>query len=605
MNRRERIVLLSRQRGVLAVTTPLLIILIVLFTVLLLDGARLYAVKREMQAVANAAAMAAADGAQACAGLELENDQSIRSIAEAAAVAAGKQALGGDLTVIQAGTLTSVNDRWHFREFDQSVKESNAVKVVYSLREPISSLLPGLFGGVDMAAIAVARKEVVATVSAGGSTAVIGGDDQTAGLLGALLGALLTNGKPFALDATDVRSLASTTFALGGFLDNIGVSDLLVGADRLVPVDHLLEAILAGLGEGGGDAGDAIDQMLDAAGLITTNVRLGDVLRSVGPIERPGDVKIPVYDTVMAVVLNALSGNVVGLAAPREVNVGLGDIVSVDLDLTVGEAPAVLIAPARFEPNGDPMLTFEVADVILGLRVGVEIPGLATITVPLLVKTGGGSGYLAYADCAVGTSNNVLLGFLLQPEVVKVSTQTLQANGALVQDGVQVHLLEALRSLLTISVSARLGELTVGSRPSQPVLRELVFNLYSKEPVGAYVSPGLGVTSVGAGLEIDVDVRLQEEDCRGLLSWLTCPLGELLNPLLDELLNDITGPAIESLVNDTLVRVLNGLASDILGPLLAGLGLNLGGMSVDVTHVSQDQVVLLDCFLVNCELLDE
>ena len=57
MNRRERIVGSSRQRGVLAVTTPLLVVLIILFTVLLLDGARLYAVKREMQTVANAAAV--------------------------------------------------------------------------------------------------------------------------------------------------------------------------------------------------------------------------------------------------------------------------------------------------------------------------------------------------------------------------------------------------------------------------------------------------------------------------------------------------------------------------------------------------------------------
>src|SRR5690606_3987996 len=239
------------------------------------------------------------------------------------------------------------------------------------------------------------------------------------------------------------------------------------------------------------------------------------------------------------------------------------------------------------------------------LRIGVEIPDLAAITIPLLVKTGGGNGYLAYADCAAGASNDVLLGFWLQPEVVKLSTSTLQSDGSIVQAGIQVHLLEALRSLLTIAVSARLDELTIGSKPSQPVLKELVDDLYLQEPVGAYIPSGLGMTSVGTSLDLKVDVSLQEEDCNGLFSWLTCRLGDLLNPLLDGLLNDITGPAIESLVNDTLVGVLNGVASDLLAPLLAGLGLNLGGMSLDVTHVSQSHVVLLDCYFVNCELLDE
>lgn len=604
MKNRVRIAALSKQRGALTVTTPLIVLLIFFLTVLMLDGARLYAVKREMQSIANAAAVAAADAAQACAGHELEDDQFIRSIAESAALAAGKQRLGGSLTVVQPGILTPVDGAWRFQKYSQTVKETNATKVVYSLSTPISSFMPGFMGNIEMGAAAVARKEAVATVSAAGSTAVIGGDAESAGLLGSLLGAILTDGQPFSLDPTDIKSLANTTFVLDDFLRTVGVSDLLAGANRLVPVSLLLEGVLEGLGEGAGPAGDALEKMLDA-NVLTTSVRLGDVLRSVGTIESPEEIQVPVYDTVVAVLLNTLSGHVVELDEPLKIDLDLIETVSVNVALTVGEPPSVLIAPARFEPDGTPMLEFHAGDITLGLELEVKIPALADIVVPLLVEAGGGSGYLAYADCAVGDDNEVLLGLQLKPEAVKVSTQVLQSNGEPAHREIAVEILPDVRNLLSVSLSARLDGLLIGEVSSQPVLRELVYDLYSKEPVRAYVASGLGVATLGEGLDITATVSLQQEECSGLLSWLTCKLGDLLNPLLNGLLEDITAPAIKLLVEDVLVQVVDSVTSNILEPLLAGLGLNLGGMSVDVSHVSQGQVVLLDCSHIDCEFMDE
>src|SRR5690606_17846159 len=168
-----------------------------------------------------------------------------------------------------------------------SIDESNAVRVVYALTAPISLLAPTQVGSVDMETTAVARREVVATVSASGSTAVIGGDDETAGLPGTLLGSILTGGGSFALDATDIRSLANATFVLGDFLEDIGVAGLLNAVDQTVPADALLRGILAGLDDGAGMAGGAIDDLLAASGLINTNVRLGDVINLVGNIPYP------------------------------------------------------------------------------------------------------------------------------------------------------------------------------------------------------------------------------------------------------------------------------------------------------------------------------
>lgn len=602
MNNLVRIAALSKQRGALAVTTPLIVLLIFLLTVLMLDGARLYALKRSMQSVANAAAAAAADATQACAGYEVENGQAIWATAESAALAAGKDKLGGALSLVQPGILTAEGGSWRFKKFDSSVKETNAVKVIYELSAPISSLLPSYLGALEMRAGAVARKEVVATVSAAGSTAIIGGDGETAGLLGHLLGAILTDGSPFYLDPTEVKSLARTAFYLDGFLGKLGVGDLLEAADRLVPVSLILEGILAGLGEGGGAAGDALDRML-AASPVSTNVRLGDVLRSVGAIESPEEVRVPVYDTVVAVLLNTLSGSVLELPHPLTVNTALAESVAVDLHLTVGEPPSVLIAPARYYPDGTPMLEFTAADLILGLRLKVSIPPLADIEVPLLVRTGGGTGYLAYADCAAGMNNQVLLGFELHPEVVTVSTQTLKPDGKPELGQIKVSLLPAVSKLLTVSVAAQLEGMKIGS--AQPVQRRLQYDLYTNEPVRASVTSGVGLSMVGEGLAINATVKLGGDECKGLLSWLTCKLGELLNPLLKFLLDDITGPAVKALVEDVVVQALNDATSNIVEPLLLGLGLSLGGMSVDVSHVGQAQVVLLECSRIACEWEDE
>ena len=59
---------MNRQRGALTFIVPLIMVTIVLFGTLAIDGARLYSLRQEMQSQVNAAATAAADAAQACGG---------------------------------------------------------------------------------------------------------------------------------------------------------------------------------------------------------------------------------------------------------------------------------------------------------------------------------------------------------------------------------------------------------------------------------------------------------------------------------------------------------------------------------------------------------
>jgi uncharacterized membrane protein len=597
MNRRERIALLSSQRGALAVTTPLLIVLIIVLTVLLLDGARLYATKREMQSIANAAAMAAADAAQACGG-EIVNQSMIEAAAVAAANEQGMSRLGGSLSVVQPGTLVAGDNAvMGFRPIQNSIDESNAVRVVYALTSPISLLVPDQVGSVDMETTAVARREVIATVSASGSTAIIGGDDETAGLLGALLGSILTGGGPFALDATDIRSLANTTFVLGNFLEDLGVAGLLNAVDETVPADAMLRAILAGLDDSAGAAGGAIDDLLAASGLVNTNIRLGDVINLVGNIPYPEETRVPVYDTIVALALNTLSGQVLDI--PIALNLDIAGLLTAEVRLTVGQAPAVVVGPARFYPDGAPYVEFEAADIILNLVVRTNLLNLATLEIPLAVSTGGGTGYLQYADCAAGYSNDVTLGFVLEPRVASISTAELSATGSLTPSTISAQVLPGLQSLIpTLTIEGDIPGLSVGT--SQTLLRSVTYNMSDKEIQSIQTNSDLTIHSLDNALDLDIYLDV-EDDC-GFLG-LGCVLNALLKPILD-LVGDITN-LTEDLLSEEILGILGDVLNNVLNPLLRALGINLGGMVVEVTDATQTGVALIDCSIMPCDVIIE
>ena len=198
-----------RQQGALTVITPLLLLIIVILSVMALDGARLYMLRGEMQAQVNVAAQAAAAEAQSCGG-QFISTPVIQARALAAAQSQGFSGEDGSLQV-QVGLIEDADDSdvLSFRPVN-FVEESNAVLVTYTRSEPISLLLPeSTFGTLEMSVNAAARREVIATLSAGGSTATVG-----SGILGGLLGAVL--GDPgFVLDPTSLDSLRNTTVEVG------------------------------------------------------------------------------------------------------------------------------------------------------------------------------------------------------------------------------------------------------------------------------------------------------------------------------------------------------------------------------------------------------
>ncbi|QJX02499.1 hypothetical protein HML84_13185 [Alcanivorax sp. IO_7] len=240
---------------------------------------------------------------------------------------------------------------------------------------------------MDLKATAVAKKEVIATISAAGSTAIVGGGADNAGLLGALLGGLFKV-EDYTLDATSVESLAETTFELGGLLDDLGVSDGLTAVDDLVGADEILQGILAGL-DGAEGAAETIQRILESSTIIDTNIRLNEVLALISDVQYPQSTPVPVYDTVVALALNVASG-VTDIT--REVDIGLGELLNVELSLLVNEPPSVAVGPARVGSDGEPETAFQAADISIALKVDVAVPPLLDLSIPIMVKTGGEPG---------------------------------------------------------------------------------------------------------------------------------------------------------------------------------------------------------------------
>ncbi len=304
-----------------------------------------------MQAQVNVAAQAAAGEAQACGG-QAPSTALVQQRALAAAAAQGFQGAAEELEV-QLGVIDDTdNDGVVAFAPVNIIEQSNAVLVSYTRTEPISMLLPqSVFGGIDISVNAAVRKEVVATVSAAGSTAGVGGD---ATLLGSLLGVVL-NQPGFSLDPTDLNSLENTTVQLGDLLTAVGVDDLV---DLLALDASELAAAIGDVGDVAAPVADLLDDIVTAQGIDT--VKVGDIINVVENASVPASSEFPVYDLVISLVLNLAEQQQAGagglLSLPLTINnlsvPLIANINSVGLGLNVGEPPTVAVRPARQDADG-------------------------------------------------------------------------------------------------------------------------------------------------------------------------------------------------------------------------------------------------------------
>ena len=562
-----------RQQGALTVITPLLLVIVVILSVMALDGARLYMLRGEMQAQVNVAAQAAAGEAQSCGG-QFVSTAVIQARALAAAKAQGFSEEDGSLQV-QVGLIEDGDDSdvLSFRPVN-FVEESNAVLVTYTRSEPISLLLPeSTFGTLDMSVNAAARREVIATLSAGGSTATVG-----PGILGGLLGAIL--GDPgFVLDPTSLDSLRNTTVEVGDLLTELGVASV---ADALDLDGSRLAGALSNIAGSASPLGNTLDNLLTANGIGT--VKVSDVLEVVEGTQVPTDSEFPLYDMVISLVLNVAEtqqDDTAGfLGIPLDLNINLAPLASIetDLDLHVGEAPKIVVGPARQDADGEWRTRFYAPDISLLVTATVDVlsagpVGVANITLPLAVNAGGAHGDFVSADCATGTSNEVEIGVRLERSVALLASGSIDpGTGVITKQPVTVRLLNLIPILLPslnveVSVEGEVPGVTsqVVVTPDYPLYCDAISGCEQH----TYEDLGSGVAGLDLDVEVD-EVSLGPLELTGLLK----PITNFLNVLLED--------------------VVEALAGQLINPLLQTLGLGLGGASVTVTNASQGNSQLIE-----------
>ncbi|RBP25050.1 putative membrane protein [Marinobacter pelagius] len=590
---------------------PLLIVLLLGITTLMIDSARLLSLRSEMQSQANAAATAAADQARACSG----PDASFLLMQNKALGAAQALGFSGDSSElnVQPGLVrpgVGETDRLVFIEKDPAseLDQTNAARVTYTRSERLSFLLPeALFEPVQLSVSAVARKEVVATVSAAGSTATVQN-----GLLGNLLGVVLGN-PGYSLDATSLNSLSNTLLGVGDLLAALGV-DTVVEMTNL-PLSEVLEAVTGLVGGVASPLGAVVDDLVGAVGVDELNA--GAVFQVVGGAQVPADTNFPVYDFVTSVVLNsvkALNESTAGLASvtlDSDNSPVIGTLMDSlvqpllgDIDLTLGlwvdEPPKIVIGPARMDANGEPLTTVASADIRLATDIGIqlatsEITGLLSaltlgivdidlledIRVPLAVAVGGGEARLIGADCARGNDNTASFDFETQSSVADIQTGYLDTSSGVVEPAdIEADLLKLRLSLLNIIDILNVGVcLNAGLQVELPKAETFTrlesYDLYC--PDGQCESVLLSGSSDAPlqGLDVSLGpVSLECDSDSGVLGTLKKPSEALVNGLL---------PPITGLVEVVTRQVLGSVVS----PLLSGLGADLGGMSVKVLSASQ------------------
>ncbi|MBP21535.1 MAG: hypothetical protein CL547_04175 [Alcanivorax sp.] len=564
-----------RQQGALTVITPLLLVIVVILSVMALDGARLYMLRGEMQAQVNVAAQAAAGEAQSCGG-QFVSTAVIQARALAAAKAQGFSEEDGSLQV-QVGLIEDADDSdvLSFRPVN-FVEESNAVLVTYTRSEPISLLLPeSTFGTLDMSVNAAARKQVVATMSAAGSTATV-----DSGIVGSLLAAVLRD-DTYTLDPTSVDSLRNTTIKLGDLLAKVGVADV---AELLSLDGVVLASALRDVAGAASPAGKALDDLLGAAGLGT--VQVSEVLEVVEGTQVPTNSEFPLYDMLISLVLNVAQAQQGGsggfLTVPLDVNLDLSPVANVQasVKLNVGEAPKIRIGPVRKDADGEWVTKVYAPDISLLIDADVQLLdlgpllNLATVDLPLAVNAGGAEIEFVSADCAAGSNNDIEIGVNINRSVARLGTGTVDSeSGEIVSDQGQLEVL-GLLGIRLLSANVFIDGEVPGVSDREVIIAQ-DYPLYCSDTgcsQQTFNDSGDGVT----GLDLNIELRD-------------------LN-ILEILPLDLT--FLTDLLENLLSTVVEALAGSLINPLLETLGIGVGGVTITVTGASQNSSQVLENIVV-------
>lgn len=492
-----------------------------LFTALAVDAGRLWFQTRQLQTVADLAAIEAGQRV-ACAG-------EIGPVLAAAQAAAARNGYSGNLgaapNAVEIGT--TVTGAGGVRSFVAGAG-ATAVRVAVTQTVNASLVAGGWLGGqTTLRAEAVAAADSpIAAFRLGSSTASL-----DAGLLNTLLGALIQgSGNPLTLELVSYQGLANAQVSLHDLLAvsaDAGTVDELLATDLSVAEFLQLVADALDGSEVASVAAKAASRSLAGVAVDNLNLRLADVINVAAPAQEvAANVGLNVLELVTAAAMVANGDNAVAL------DLGIPGVAAVSLRIV--EPPQLAVGPPG-------CTVARTAQVALSVKLPTILAGLdGAVDLELHVK-------VAQADASL--------------EAVR------RANGVTEVDiratpGVADIELEGtvLGRLLTVGL-----ELSLGSKNGQQLDFSVDHPVAQHLPQSASASSGAGESLHGALSNpnlLHVDVA---DDLR----------------LVDQLLAAVVKPLVGAIVAPVLATV----GEQLLDPLLKLLGLELGKATVQLDAV--------------------
>lgn len=438
----------SRQRGAIGLMAALTLGLALVFLLVVVDSGRLYLEKRDLQRVADMAALEASTRNGDCAA------------GNTATVYATASANRNDFTLpdpsrnllVACGALTLDAD--NLRVFGADPSKSEAIRVIasHSVPQSVAGGVGALFGGAPRAATINLTASAVAALpppqaSLTLRSTMLSVDTSKSATLNALFGGLL--GGNLNIDAAGWNGLVNTNISLLGYLNRLKVDLNLsaAGYDQVlgntIAVSQLIQTAVNVLDPGGTFGATATIASLQAlkAAAGATTVVLGNVLHvEAGSTVTALGTNLKVFDLIEAVVQLANKKN--GLVATVPIN--LAGLAQITARVQILEPPQLSAIGnpknAALAPLGPNRIYVKTAQV--RTLLSVDLPILSAIQ-PLLE---------AAADLAGPLTN--ILNALLNLNLVEVIDSLTCALGAACETPSIVPLSDTVRLDVALDVAS-------------------------------------------------------------------------------------------------------------------------------------------------------
>lgn len=538
---------LLRQRGAAAVMIGVMIMTLVTAVTVTLDIARAYYAQRELQKLANMAAIDAARAVGGCQGDLLvgaaAQDAAMVAVTNSLAANARARVLGSTPTAtVTVGTVGS-DGTFRFvspeQVDDPEDQELIAAQVNLSASSP-SRLIQALASdGFTMHASGAATNSPLVTFTVRSRLFRLEPGTSSSPAVRDFSDALF--GDPGFIDLLNSEDVADVDLTLAGILD----VDAEVRGDALLDLDDLNAPGLAGLLEGISDALNNVNPA--AAGIVD---QITDILENSGLLNNPPAEPSDIFDLGpgqeaiaglvplnVSDILDSVSAAVLGtapIALPVSGSLPAG-LVDLDLNLQILDPPKTVI--------GRTGVTARAAQVQLTVNMDVDILGSLTGDIDLTLDSASARGTVESIECATSGNNGI--------HTVEISSQT---SAATMTPSVNL----AVLGVPVTGVSTGTVDITTGSNAGN-------FEFAGPERAGV-PEPHIGDSvawpedlQLGAGLSNALDDLAENIEVNvlnvplppllsGVLATLPVPLDNLFNQmdLLLDPLADILGLTVAS-----------------------------------------------------------